>query len=102
MTGHAGVLRGTSMHGARRALMAALVMAGGLLPLSPASAQEGPGGAINPGRDCKTIRTCNYARGGSYLGCVSSYSCRVCRFVPSRCDIDGSRRSCQRLSCSWG
>lgn len=65
-----------------------------------AFAQEGPGGLINPQRDCQTIRTCNYRRGGSYRGCLSSYSCRVCRFVPVACK--GLGRTCQKLRCTWG
>jgi hypothetical protein len=47
-----------------------------------ARAQEGPGGYLNPGRDCQTITTCRFQKGGSYRGCLSSYSCRVCKFVP--------------------
>lgn len=69
---------------------------------SPASAQEGPGGAIIPQRDCQTILTCRYAKGGSYRGCLSSYSCRACSFVPSKCSIGGRKRGCSRLRCNWG
>jgi hypothetical protein len=57
---------------------------------------------LNPGRDCQTIRTCNFARNGSYRGCLSSYSCRVCRFVRTACSVDGSRGVCQRMKCTWG
>jgi hypothetical protein len=64
------------------------------------SAQEGPGGLINPGRDCQTVRTCNFRKGGSYRGCLSSYSCRVCRFVRVGCKGGGG--TCQRLRCGWG
>jgi hypothetical protein len=53
-------------------------------------------------RDCQTIRTCNYARSGSYRGCLSSYSCRVCRFVRTACNIDGTRKTCQQVKCGWG
>lgn len=68
-----------------------------------AIAQEGPGGLINPGRDCQTITTCRFAPGGSYRGCLSSYSCRVCRFVPSSCTAGNNRgRSCHRVRCTWG
>jgi len=66
-----------------------------------ALAQEGPGGLINPQRDCQTIRSCNFEPGGSYRGCVSSYSCKVCRFVKVACK-DGRRGTCQRLRCGWG
>jgi hypothetical protein len=65
-------------------------------------AQEGPGGAINPGRDCQTVTTCQFARGGSYRGCLSSYSCRVCRFVASTCTISGVRKRCHKSVCTWG
>ena len=53
-------------------------------------------------RDCQTIRTCNYRSGGSYRGCLSSYSCRVCRFVRTACSIDGTRKTCQQMKCAWG
>lgn len=70
-----------------------------------AFARNGSGGFVDPGRDCQTIRTCNWTRGGSWRGCVSSYSCRACRFVPDTCAIGGSRPSqklCGRMRCSWG
>ncbi len=68
----------------------------------PAASQEGPGGSIAPQRDCQTILTCRYAKGGSYRGCVSSYSCRVCGFVPAKCAIGSRKRGCNRLKCNWG
>ncbi|MFN0218970.1 MAG: hypothetical protein ACKVP4_09175 [Hyphomicrobium sp.] len=69
----------------------------------PSAAQEGPGGIINPQRDCQTILNCNFTRSGRYRGCVSSYSCRSCSFVPARCSIAGRRGGvCQRLRCDWG
>jgi hypothetical protein len=67
-----------------------------------AFAQAGPNGAINPNRDCQTIRTCQFKRGGEFRGCISTYSCRRCRFVRSDCTITGERRTCRRLTCSWG
>lgn len=57
---------------------------------------------LDPGRDCQTIRTCNFSRNGTYRGCLSSYSCRTCRFVKSNCTVDGTRRVCQRIRCTWG
>jgi hypothetical protein len=57
---------------------------------------------LNVGRDCQVVRTCNFGRAGAYRGCLSSYTCRVCRFVPARCYVDGSQRVCQRMRCSWG
>ena len=67
---------------------------------SSAMAQLVPPGASQ--RDCQTIRTCNFARNGSYRGCLSSYSCRVCSFVRSTCRMDAGRRVCQQLRCTWG
>jgi hypothetical protein len=66
-----------------------------------ALAQEGPGGLINPQRDCQTIVNCRFTKGGSYRGCVSSYSCRVCRFVDARCAGAGAR-ICRTMRCGWG
>lgn len=80
--------------------LSAVVIAAGLLG-SSASAQVGPGGAIDPGRDCQTIRTCNFKKGGAYRGCLSSYSCRTCKWVKARCEIEGRRRTCRRLVCTW-
>jgi hypothetical protein len=65
-----------------------------------ARAQEGPGGFINPGRDCQTIRTCNFRKGGSYRGCLSSYSCRVCKLVKVSCK--GLSGTCRQMRCGWG
>lgn len=76
-----------------------LATAFAVLPLTFASAQEGPGGLLNPQRDCQTIRTCNFRKGGSYRGCLSSYSCKVCKFVRVSC---GGGRVCERLRCGWG
>jgi hypothetical protein len=70
---------------------------------SSTRAQEGPGGYLNPGRDCQTITTCRFTKGGSYRGCLSSYSCRVCKFVPARCQIGGSSgKICRQVRCVWG
>ena len=69
----------------------------------PASAQQGPGGGVNPQRDCQTLLSCQFKRGGNYRGCVSSYSCRYCTFVNAKCSIPGSRgRVCREMRCSWG
>lgn len=62
-------------------------------------AQPAPGASQ---RDCQTIRTCNFGRGGSYRGCLSSYSCRVCGFVRTSCTVDGTRKVCQEMRCRWG
>ena len=82
-------------------MVAAAVLGAALLTV-PASAQEGPGGLINPQRDCQTLLTCNFKRGGAYRGCLSSYSCRTCRFVAARCQSGDRRRTCRQLRCSWG
>lgn len=70
--------------------------------LHGASAQEGPGGLINPQRDCQTIVNCQFSKGGSYRGCISSYSCRVCRLVSARCRPGFTGRVCREMRCSWG
>ncbi len=81
-------------------MLAVLATAVVVAPFS-VRAQEGPGGLINPGRDCQTITSCNFRRDGSYRGCVSSYSCRVCRFVRASCKgLRGG--ACQKLRCGWG
>jgi len=81
---------------------AALVCAMLLVPPQAAMAQFGPGGAINPEKDCQTILRCQFQRGGVYRGCISAYVCRQCRFVPAKCDRqDGRRRVCRQLQCSW-
>jgi hypothetical protein len=70
---------------------------------SPASAQQSVG--VDPGRDCQTILTCNYSRRGSYRGCLSSYTCRVCRPQLVRCtpsDLASGRTRCTELVCTWG
>jgi len=64
-----------------------------------ATAQAAAG--FNPGKDCQVVRTCNFARNGAPRGCLSSYSCRVCRLVSARCTLAGRTR-CQELVCSWG
>ena len=67
-----------------------------------AFAQAGPNGLINPQRDCQTIRTCRFEKGGSYRGCLSTYTCRVCRLVRSRCEIGGRAQNCHAMRCTWG
>lgn len=86
----------------RAALAGIVVLAAAAMAASQAHAQEGPGGAINPGRDCQTVLTCNFKRNGDVRGCLSSYSCRQCRFVNARCRVGATRGSCRRLVCDWG
>jgi hypothetical protein len=66
---------------------------------SPVVAQQAVG--IDPGRDCQTVRTCNFSRTGRVRGCLSSYTCRTCRLVAARCSIAGETR-CREMVCSWG
>ena len=66
----------------------------------PEAVGQPPG--LNPNRDCQTLLTCRYTRGGIYRGCLSSYSCRVCRLVSARCRIDSSNRVCRQMRCVWG
>jgi hypothetical protein len=68
-------------------------------PSREATAQP-PG--LDPKRDCQVLLTCRYNGGGIYRGCLSSYSCRVCRLVTARCGIDPGSRVCQRMQCTWG
>jgi hypothetical protein len=75
-------------------------------PLPPSTpsvvlAQFGPGGAIDPNRDCQTIRRCNFSRGGTYRGCISAYSCRRCTLVPSKCTVTGREQVCREVRCTW-
>ena len=82
-----------------RLCLSALLACGvlGLAPW-PAAAQNG----INPNRDCQTLLTCRFTKGGIYRGCLSSYSCRVCRLVAAPCSIGPGSRVCQRMQCTWG
>jgi hypothetical protein len=57
---------------------------------------------VDLNRDCQTIRSCRFTAGGVYRGCLSSYSCRICRLVAARCSIDPGNRVCQRMVCTWG
>lgn len=67
------------------------------------SSPQGVGGLINPQRDCQSLVTCQFAKGGGYRGCLSSYSCRTCAFVTAKCKIAGSRgQVCREMRCSWG
>ena len=82
-----------------RAWTLALAVCGAASFAPVAISQTGPG---TSDRDCQVIRACNFGRGGNYRGCISSYSCRVCRFVPAPCFVDGRRRVCHRMRCDWG
>ena len=78
------------------------LLACGLLVLAPAETLAQPAG-LNPNKDCQALLTCRFTRGGIYRGCLSSYSCRVCRMVTASCRVGGGpRRVCQELRCNWG
>lgn len=81
----------------RRLLTAAMMMTAA--PLGASAQQILP--TPNPDRDCQTVRTCNFSRTSSVRGCLSSYSCRTCKLVRTRCNLAG-RTYCQQLVCSWG
>jgi hypothetical protein len=84
-----------------RTFLFLLAACGGVAVMAAESAAQPA--YLNPQRDCQTIRTCNFARGGAYRGCLSSYSCRVCRFVRSSCQVGAGRRGvCQQMRCTWG
>ena len=58
-------------------------------------------GAPPSSKDCQTIRTCNFARGAEVRGCLSSFSCRSCRFEP-RCRTVAGQRICDfQARCGW-
>jgi hypothetical protein len=58
---------------------------------------------LEVGKDCHVILTCNFQRGASVRGCLSSYSCRQCQFVKQgTTSIDGVRRSEYSSVCTWG
>lgn len=86
---------------ARTCAAALIVMA--MFVIDPATAQVGPGGALDVGRDCQTLRNCRFTAGGTFRGCVSSFSCRTCRIVKTRCELTGTAgNACQKLRCTWG
>jgi hypothetical protein len=68
------------------------------LPVAAQQVQSQPNG----GRDCQVVRTCNFTKGGTFRGCLSSYSCKTCRMVASRCSVGTARNTCQELRCDWG
>lgn len=80
-------------------LALAMALVAGLAAAAPAAAQPA---VLEAGKDCQKFRTCDYRRGGTYLGCRVSYVCKACRFVPANCTVDGERKVCQRLKCGFG
>ncbi len=88
------------MRGALLISVAAALLA--FVAASSAHAQSIGIPGANGQRHCQTIKTCRYDRGGSYRGCLSSYTCRVCQFVKARCEIGGRTQNCQEMRCTWG
>jgi hypothetical protein len=84
-----------------RICLLALVACGAAGSAAPPLLMAQPAG-LNVGRDCQVVRTCNFGRSGTYRGCLSTFTCRVCRFVPARCAVAGTQRVCQRMRCTWG
>jgi len=87
-----------------RAIMSMLGLASALLvsSLGGALAQSAQSGIVDPIRDCQTIRQCRFTKGGSYRGCISTYTCRVCKLVTTRCEIGGVTQNCREMRCGWG
>jgi hypothetical protein len=81
-------------------LAASLLIA--LAVLAAGALAPGSGDAHAADRKCQTVLTCNFTKGGSYRGCLSSYTCRQCRFVASRCTVGGATGSCRKIVCTWG
>jgi hypothetical protein len=81
-------------------LRLSLLLAGGVVSLIVLAAR--PAQAQPNGLDCQNLVTCSYRKGGSYRGCLSSYSCRVCKLVPAACSIGPGSRVCYRMVCTWG
>jgi hypothetical protein len=85
----------------RRAAQTVTVVALAVLIIAPASAQQQPGN-LNGGRDCQVVRTCNFTKGGTFRGCLSSYSCRTCELVSAKCSVGAARAACREMRCNWG
>lgn len=86
----------------RTVLAIALIALAASTTAAFAQARSSSMSGLSQGRDCQTIRTCNFTRGGAFRGCVSSYSCRVCRYEPARCSLGGRDRTCRQSVCTWG
>jgi hypothetical protein len=59
---------------------------------------------IDAGRDCQTVRRCNFTKTGTFRGCISAYSCRTCKTERADCtfSVGSGRKTCNTLTCSWG
>ncbi len=99
-----GSLRSKQVHGVAVAafgIVLALMAAFGPAVFGTSVALAQQPGQSPQGRDCQTVRTCNFARTGTFRGCLSSYSCRSCRVVAVKCRLPNTS-ACQELRCSWG
>lgn len=85
-----------------RSLALSASLAAVLLMLVPLGASAQQGGVADGGRDCQTVRVCNFRKGGSYRGCISAYTCRTCQLVRASCRVGDRRRNCHELRCGWG
>lgn len=91
------------MHPARVFSWTSLAAALSIVAASGTVAIAQQPGAQNQGRDCQTVRTCNFSRTGAVRGCLSSYSCRYCRAVSVKCSLPGFRGgTCREIRCDWG
>ncbi len=87
-------------HGTRwPVFLAAVVCLGG--PAAQAWAQSAPG-SVDSQRNCQTLRTCQFNKGGAFRGCISTYSCRSCKFVAAKCSVGTITGNCRRQVCAWG
>lgn len=77
-------------------LLPALMLCIPSLPVAHAAGLEA-------GKDCHVVLTCNFRRGASVRGCLSSYSCRQCQLVKQGTMIVNGVRETQYGSvCEWG
>ena len=85
-------------------VLASAVAALSLAAVSATTHAQSVAPGIDAGRDCQTIRRCNFTKVGTFRGCISAYSCRTCRIDRANCTFDAGtgRKSCSALTCSWG
>jgi hypothetical protein len=89
----------------RRTIIAGLLAAAACLATAAGVQAQAVAPGIDAGRDCQTIRRCNFTKTGTYRGCISAYSCRTCKVERSTCDFAvgaAERRTCSKLNCTWG
>lgn len=84
---------------ARTATLIAFALA--FLALGTSHAPAQPAG-LNPQKDCQTIRTCRFDRGGDEPAHATRIGRQAAAIGTAPCHIDVGRRVCQRMVCSWG